>query len=253
MQVGDADGAFAQSSGTGGSRAGFGVLFNLFVQFGQVFHAFFFAQALNGSGNQYIAGGSGTRVAHYDLALEFRFQQVVPGFGRLRLVFFKPAFVQDEAQIALVNAGPESVRILEVCFNLFRVGGFVSFQQAFFFGHDEAVGAAAVPQAGLGVVLFRADTAQGLAAGHTNKFNFDAGIFFELGSDYFSSLFYDTHVHNQFFAGFRIRLFFSLFVSAAAACERNGQCCHCCQCSCFFPGKFHPFFLPLKIKFNYNF
>ena len=245
MQVGDADGAFAQGSGTGRSRAGLGVLFNLFVQFGQVFHAFFFAQALYGCGNQHITGGSGTRVAHNDLALEFRFQQVIPGFRGLRFVFLKPAFVQDKAQIALVNSGPEAFRILEFGFDLFRVGGFVSFQQAFFFSHDEAVGAAAVPQAGLGIVLLRADTAQGLAAGHTHEFHFDAGIFFELGSHNLSRLFYDTHVHNQFFVvafGSRF-LVVSFFVPAAAAGERNGQCCHCCKRSCFFPGKFHPLFL----------
>ncbi len=245
MQVGDADGAFAQGRGTGRSRAGFGVLFHLFVQFGQVFHAFFFTQALYGCGNQHITGRSGTRVAHYDLALEFRFQQVVPGFGRLRFVFLKPAGVQNKAQIALVNAGPESFRILEFGFDLFCIGGLVSFQQAFLFRHDEAVGAAAVPQAGLGIVLFRADTAQGLAAGHTHEFHFDAGIFFKLGSHHLGCLFYDTHVHNQFFVvAFRCFLVVSLFVSAAAAGKRNGQCCHGCQCSCFFPGKFHVPFPP---------
>ena len=50
-----------------------------------------------------------------------------------------------------------------------------------------------------GIILFRADTAQGLPAAHTDKVHFNARIFFKFAGNHFRRLFYDSHVYGDFF------------------------------------------------------
>ena len=114
-------------------------------------------------------------------------------------MFVKITAVEYKAEIALINACPVSICIFKLWFDFFCIGRLVCFQKSFLFRHNERIGAAAIPYTGLGIILFRADTAQGLPAAHTDKVHFNARIFFKFAGNHFRRLFYDSHVYGDFF------------------------------------------------------
>ncbi len=217
MQEGQTDGDFALSGHAGGGGAGFLVDLDLAVQFLHIFQTLFLAHELNNGGQHRVGGAGRAGIGHRNLTLQLGPQQILPGLGNGNVLFLQQFGVGGEAEIADVDAGPESFGILEFRRDLGGVGRLVFIQQAFLFGGDKGVRRTAPPDAGLRVVFLGADPAQDFAGTHADGFNFDAGVFLEFLHRFGHMFFQQAAIQGQ------LQLFGFGFGGSAAAAAGQGQ------------------------------
>jgi hypothetical protein len=118
----------------------------------------------------------------HDLALEFRLEQVFPGFGAPRQGALQPIFIGGKTQRADVDAGPEIIGVFVqlLVAQILEVGRIIGFQHASFFPGHIGVNRAAPPDIELGVVFFGLQASQSFTRRHAHIVDRDIVLGFEL-------------------------------------------------------------------------
>ena len=97
MQEADADGGFTARGVTCRGNAGFGVLRHVAVQLFQVVEGLVFPPQLDEGCQRGIGGAGALRIGDLDLALVFRFGQILPAFGDRQVFLFQALGIDAKA------------------------------------------------------------------------------------------------------------------------------------------------------------